>query len=148
MTSAYEWNPMPHKVDVHCPCCKEHALFEFAEIVKISLKRDVEFFQDSDLFEYQLFKDSCGHNCHFRGKHVLNWPSDAYFSIAYKSDVLWAFNRESALELKKYIQSNDRDTSKYKWSNFLLHIPSLFKQSGARDEVVKRLNGVLNGKSL
>ena len=47
-----------------CPSCDEYAVFEFAEIVKISLKKDVPFFEESVLFEYQMFKDSCGHKWH------------------------------------------------------------------------------------
>jgi len=64
MTGTYDWNPMPHKVDIKCPACAEHSVFEFAEVVKIALKKDVPFFEQSDLFEYYLFKDSCGHNWH------------------------------------------------------------------------------------
>lgn len=47
MTGTYDWNPMPHKVDIKCPSCGSRALFEFAEIVKISLKKDVPFFENS-----------------------------------------------------------------------------------------------------
>jgi len=58
MSGIYDWNPMPHEVDIKCPSCDEHALFEFAEVVKISLKKDVPFFERSNLFEYCQFKDS------------------------------------------------------------------------------------------
>ena len=44
MTGTYDWNPMPHKVDIKCPSCGEHSVFEFAEVVKIALRKNVSFF--------------------------------------------------------------------------------------------------------
>jgi hypothetical protein len=190
MTGTYEWNPMPHRVDIRCPACRCCAEFEFAEVVRINLKTDVEFFQASDAFEYQQFQDSCGHfwhgavyfeglhgspgkvihelplgyspqdwdhsrylrssrdagvgsvrcqRCGKRGKYTLNWPNNAYYSIAYRNHVLWAFHRESALELHQYLLSAKRDVSQYCWSSFLLHLPTVFKTRKARDAVAKQL---------
>jgi len=194
MTGTYDWNPMPHQVDIKCPTCEEHAVFEFAEVVKIALRKDVPFFEQSDLFEYYLFKDSCGHkwhgavyyanlhggsisairnlpegyvpenwnhskyltrnhgldlgafgctHCQTRKPYMLQWPSDAFYSISYKGEVLWAFNRESAVDLRDYIASTERKTEKYKWSRFLLHIPTVFKKQNSRDNVIKQINRVL-----
>ena len=64
MTLPYEWNPMPHTLDVRCPSCRKQAFFEFAEIVQIREKKDVPFFQESDQFDYLLCQDSCGHRWH------------------------------------------------------------------------------------
>lgn len=194
MTGAYDCNPMPYKVDIKCPSCGEHAFFEFAEVVKIALKEDVPFFKESDLFEYYLFKDSCGHkwhgavyyanlhgdstqaihelpdgykpedwshskqltrshgsdlgafscsHCHTRKPYILQWPDDAFYSISIKGESLWAFNRESAIELRDYIASNERKTNNYRWARFLLHIPTIFKKQNVRDNVVKKINKVL-----
>ena len=194
MTERYDWNPMPHKVDIKCPSCGEYAEFEFAEVVKISLKKDVPFFEESDLFDYHMFEDSCGHkwhgaiyyanlhggtttairnlpegytpedwnhskylyrshgtdlgaftcsHCHTRKKYVLNWPNDAFYSISHKKEVLWAFNRESSVELRDYIESKERKTENFKWANFLLHIPTSFKKQNARDTIVKQINKLL-----
>lgn len=190
MTGLYEWNAMPHRVDVKCPACQGHAVFEFAEVLRIAKKEDVAFFQKSEQFDYQRFQDSCGHfwhgaiyyqglhgepvnvlhelptgyeadnwahskylmrslgmdigsiacgNCGQRKKHKLNWPEDAYFAAPYKGKLLWAFNRESALELLDYIGSKSRNLTRYRWRNFLLHIPSIFKSHKARNEVSKQL---------
>ena len=194
MTGTYDWNPMPHKVDIKCPSCGEHGFFEFAEVVKISLKKDVPFFEESDLFDYSPFKDSCGHkwhgaiyyaslhggsteairdlpegykpedwnhskyltrnhgldlgafscgSCQARKSYILQWPNDAYYSISFKGELLWAFNRESAVDLRDYIASSERKAEKYKWASFLLHIPTSFKKQNARDSVVKQINRVL-----
>lgn len=195
MTGTYDWNPMPHKVDICCPSCQKLAHFEFCEVVKVCLKKDIGFFQNSNLFEYQLFQNSCGNRWHgaiycmglhgnsvaaignlpegyspedwnhskylYRShcqdigtiqcagcglikKHKLDWENEAYFSITYKGKHLWAFNRESAQELKQYINSKDRNLDKYNWSNFLLHIPSVFKKQSARDSIVKSLSKLLS----
>jgi hypothetical protein len=73
MTAPYEWNPMPHTLDVKCSRCEQRAYFEFAELVRIKEKKDVQFFKDSDQFEYLLCQDSCGHRWHgalfFPGLH-------------------------------------------------------------------------------
>ncbi len=194
MTGTYEWNPMPHQVDVKCPTCGNHAVFEFAEIVRISRKEDIEFFQKSNQFEYSRFQDSCGHywhaaiyfaglhgspgvalsnlpegytptnwqrskyiyrnhdsdlgsvscnQCSKRAIHNLRWPLDAYYAISYKGKELWAFNRDSAIDLRDYIGSNTRNISKYRWSSFLLHVPSIFKTHKARGEVTKLINRLL-----
>ncbi|MDD3481755.1 hypothetical protein [Azovibrio restrictus] len=198
MTETYDWNPMPHKVNVKCPQCGLCAEFEFAEVCRIELKADVEFFKNSTQFEYRQFQDSCGHywhgalyyaglhgdprvalenlplgynpsawnhskylyrshgmdigsvhceHCHLRKKHSLNWPSDAYYAVSYKDRVLWAFNRESACDLHGFILSKTRDISKYRWSSFLLHVPTVFKTQKAREFVAKKLFRLLAGNT-
>lgn len=194
MTGTYEWNPTPHRVDVTCPTCQSCAEFEFAEVVRINLKTDVEFFRTCSSFEYLQFQDSCGHywhgavffeglhgsprnaihelppgyspedwehsrylrssrgcglgsircaRCGLRGTHKLKWPDDAYYSIAYRAQVLWAFHRESALELQRYLLSPKRAVSQYRWSSFLLHVPTTFKTHKARAAVTKQLQRLL-----
>lgn len=193
MTEIFDWNPMPHKLDVKCPKCGSMSEFEFAEIVRIELKKDVEFFINSNVFEYQMFSDSCGHrwhgaiyfaglhgeaskaihslpegycasswehskyllsshstlgsvrckSCQYRSMHVLNWPQDAYFSIEIKGQVLWAFNTDSAMDLRAYIDSKDRRIRGYKYSSFLLHVPTYFKKQNVRKMVTKKLDRLL-----
>ena len=73
MTGTYEYNPMPHKLNVKCPSCGNNANFEFAEVKKIELKADVSFFKNNSLFDYQIFSDYSGHKWHaaiyFAGLH-------------------------------------------------------------------------------
>ncbi|MDJ0828607.1 MAG: hypothetical protein QNI92_02080 [Desulfobacterales bacterium] len=198
MTETYDWNPMPHTVAVKCPSCGYCALFEFAEVVKIKLKKDIPHFQESDLFDYQIFNDSYGHKwhgaafyaglhggdvsairdlpdgytsedwahskylyrdhgwemgsircskCFLLRKHKLSWPREAFFSLHYKQQQLWAFDRESGVALRDYIASSSRDVKDFKWRNFLLHVPSDFKPKKAREYVVKQLDRLLKGKA-
>jgi len=87
----------------------------------------------------------CG-RCGIRRKHSLKWPEEAYFQIAYRGKILWAFNRESTVELIQYIGSIDRDRSAYKYKPFLLKLPSEFLAASARDEIVKRLSDRLGAR--
>jgi hypothetical protein len=194
MTGTYEWNPMPHQVDVKCPRCGLRAEFEFAEVRRIERKEDIAFFEKSTQFEYRQFQDACGHHwhgaiwyaglhgdpctavdglppgytpgdwshskyacrshgldigsvrcghCHRRGLHKLAWPADAWYAVPHRGQLLWAFHRESALELHDYLLSAARDVSRYRWPSFLLHIPTAFKTHKARDAVCTRLQRLL-----
>lgn len=194
MTGTYDWNPMPHQVDIRCPRCCLRAEFEFAEVRRIELKADVAFFEKSTLFEYRQFQDACGHSwhgavyyaglhgdpctalgglptgyapddwshskysyrshgldigsvrcghCHRRGVHKLAWPADAWYAVSHKGQLLWAFHRESALDLHDYLLSAERDVSCYRWSSFLLHVPAVFKTRKAREAVCTQLQRAL-----
>jgi len=178
---------MQHKLDVKCPQCGRCAEFEFAEIRRIKLKADVDFFKSDSMFEYRQFQDSCGHywhgalyyaglhgdprvalgklppgyepgdwdhppwrrgygedtgigsvrceHCHLGRKHILNWPGDAYYSVSYRNNVLWAFDRRSACDLCDFILSKTRSTG----NPFLLRVPTVFKTHKAREAVSKHL---------
>ena len=82
-------------------------------------------------------------SCSERKKHQLQWPQQAYFQIDYRNHVLWAFNEESLCDLIDFIRSDDRDTTKYRWSAFLRHVPSQFLGRKARESVVKKLEKLL-----
>lgn len=84
----------------------------------------------------------CG-ACFLRRKHELDWPKEAFFQLEYKQHVLWAFNRETVVELIEFIKSQGRREEEQKWSRFLRHVPSHFLQSGAREPVLKKLNRLL-----
>lgn len=82
--------------------------------------------------------------CDLRRKHKLKWPDEAYYRVNVKRQTLWAFNRQSALDLRDYIKSEDRDRSIYKYRSFLLKVPSYFQAKAFRDLIVKRLTAILN----
>lgn len=83
--------------------------------------------------------------CSYRGKHELNWPADAFFQVDFRGQVLWAFHRESATELKAFVESTDRDRSKFRWERFLRHVPSSFLTAKVRPALVRRLEKMLQG---
>ena len=86
--------------------------------------------------------------CHFRAKHILKWPSDAYYQIDFRNESLWAFHEESALVLRDFILAPHRNRSAFRWQNFLMHVPTVFLRHQAREIVARRLNALLepNGK--
>ncbi|MES0826786.1 hypothetical protein [Ruegeria sp. SCP11] len=77
MTRFYDWNPMPHHLAVRCPSCNAEAKFEFAETVRIKLKKDVDFFQKSTAFEYRLMENT-GHG---------SWHAAIYYHGLCSSDM-------------------------------------------------------------
>jgi len=76
--------------------------------------------------------------------HTLDLPNDAFFAIGYKGKQLWAFNRESAVDLRNFISGTDRNIDDDKWRNFLLHVPSIFTSKKARESVTKLLSRLLS----
>ena len=197
MTQCYDINPMPYVLDIKCPKCGGHATFEFAEMVQINLKKDIKFFEESNLFDYCLFQDpSTGHRWHAaifypnlhggstsvinnlpdgykpedwehskylpsnpRGidlgafrclacnaceTYVLNWPNDAFYQIEIKGSILWAFNRDSLIDLRDFILSKEREVGNHKWLFYLRQIPTVFKSKSNREKVVKKLNKLID----
>ena len=82
-------------------------------------------------------------SCCLHRRYDLQWPRNAFFQIEFKRELLWAFNLESAIELRDYITSPNRDRSGYKWRSFLMKIPKKFLLQGARDTVSKRLGKII-----
>ncbi len=85
--------------------------------------------------------------CMLRQKASLDWPKDAFYQCEFKGRSLWAFNRESLVDLKNFIASDTRQTGDYKYSGFLLHIPSIFLDRKNRGAVVKKLDKLLFGEA-
>jgi len=57
MTELYRWNPMPNCVTVKCDHCASAATFEFAVMIRIGLKADVDYFRRSSYFDYQFMEN-------------------------------------------------------------------------------------------
>lgn len=60
MTLPYQDNPITHVVAIACPGCGKEAFFEFAEYVKIQLRKDIAYFQNSKFFEHRKVNNSDG----------------------------------------------------------------------------------------
>lgn len=82
--------------------------------------------------------------CGFRARHLLQWPVEAYFSLTYKGQLLWAYNREAANDLLDYLLSDRRRPDHYRWARFLRHVPTLFKTRKARPAVARQLSRLLS----
>ena len=82
--------------------------------------------------------------CGYRQEHELSWPNDAYYMVMYRQQALWAFHREAAIELYHYLSEALRDHKKYRYSFFLLHVPTVFKQKKARQHVTQQLQKLLS----
>jgi hypothetical protein len=101
---AYQVRHMPNQVDIKCPECSSRAIFEFAQIIQISHKRDLDYFKNSKLFDYQKFQTSSGNSWHaaffYHGLHSINeiknlpegysidiFKNDSYDSRAHMFDI-------------------------------------------------------------
>lgn len=82
-------------------------------------------------------------NCAGRYKHQLTWPDDAFYQLDHRGQILWAFNNESATELRDYIASEERDRHQYRYGLFLMKVPGTFLTKKARSPVVKKLDELL-----
>jgi len=80
----------------------------------------------------------CG-ACGSRRKHVLRWPHDAFFQVEHKDHVLWAFNRDTAVDLLRFVQADNRDFRRFTYRHFLMKVPSVFLSKKARPAVAKKL---------
>ena len=85
---------------------------------------------------------SCA-RCGRRRKHELRWPDDAYFQIEHKGQVLWAFNRDTAVDLLHFITADNRDFHRFTYRNFLMKVPSVFLSKKVRGAVAKKLERLL-----
>ena len=122
MTYPYEWNPIPHELDIRCPDCSGHAKFEFAETRQIA-KADAEYFQADKLFEYSV---SAG---------TFSQPGKKYTATYYHG--LHRSNLESIQGLPDKYSSSEWEHSRY-W----LHTTD--KGTSTCMECQKRRKSVLN----
>jgi hypothetical protein len=70
MTYPYEWASLPNIVDVTCPSCGGYAYFRPVSVVRIELKSDIDYFEESDVFEYQFMT---------KGFRQSNWHAAIYY---------------------------------------------------------------------
>ena len=82
---------------------------------------------------------ACG-ACGARRKHRLDWPADAFFQIAFRGRVLWAFDRATLLSLIDYVEASDRKPVRRRGrQGFLMKVPTHFLVAKSRDRVAKKL---------
>lgn len=125
-----------------------HAAFYYPNLsIPIEQIQDLPKGYDAKVWHARYSRLSHGgvvcESCNCQQKHHLNWPNDAYYTVMYKQQVLWAFHREAALDLYHYLNENLRDHKNYRHSFFLLHIPTIFKQKKARLHVTQQLKKLL-----
>jgi hypothetical protein len=75
MTEPLDVPYMPNQVDVKCPECSSKAIFQFAQIIKISRKEDIDYFKNSKIFDYQQFDTPTGRlhaAIFYHGLHSVN----------------------------------------------------------------------------
>jgi len=138
MTSRAPGSPLPHQLALNRPQCAGQACLDFVVARPIERKADVTLLQANPLPENWKEQHNGGHSpCHYAAHHHLNWPGEACFSVLYKGQMPWAFNRESALALHDYLGSAERNPGGSPWRSFLRHIPGPFKSRKARQPLTR-----------
>ena len=82
----------------------------------------------------------CSH-CHSNRKHKLNWPTDAYWQWEIRGELLWAWDKEHAQIILKYVKDTSRSSRR---SYNLKYIPSHFLSAKVRELVVQKIERSVN----
>ena len=82
----------------------------------------------------------CCSCCASRRKHVLDWPTDAYYRVEVAGGLIWAWDRQHVIRLVNYLSAEHLEPS-VGW--FLRHIPKCFLLKRNRGKVVKALGALL-----
>lgn len=85
----------------------------------------------------------CG-SCGIRRKYCLNWPKDAYFQFGIRGKILWAYNRETAVALRTFIASPNRNQADFNQVLFLDVVPKHFLTAKVRKEVTQQVDALLS----
>ncbi|CAM4135698.1 hypothetical protein PSAR109036_10860 [Psychrobacter arenosus] len=70
MSYLYAWKSLPNQVDIICPNCGGHAIFEIGLVRHLQHKQEVAYFQKSPIFDYEARMNS-GQKQHY----VIGYPN-------------------------------------------------------------------------
>ena len=164
---------MPWDVAVRCPRCEREAsftppsytLFDDARAARVGLSitgmGDDQYYRViryptllpwSHLSnrKYNWHKEVWGicicPACGYHNKHLLNWPSDAYYAVQVRDQMLWAWNREYAAALRQYLETPEQPAAYTpEINNFLVKVPKTFRLKRNRELVRRKLARLLLG---
>lgn len=80
-------------------------------------------------------------SCHVNNKHVLCWPSDAYWQWSIRGELLWAWDKDHAQLILNYVKTRMRPSRQ---SYSLRYIPTHFLSAKVRDLVVQKMERSIN----
>jgi hypothetical protein len=82
--------------------------------------------------------------CGYHNKHLLNWPSDAYYAVQIRDHMLWAWNRQYATALRQYLEAPEQPPAySPEINNFLVQVPKTFRLKRNRELARKKLARLL-----
>lgn len=142
MTYIYEWFGWPNIVEIKCPECGSKADFVGPKQV---VKKIYNQGQPPTriLTGKRTGKVSCL-SCGLVKQHFIEWPRDAYYSLSVRNKVLWAWNRQHAIDIRDYLESTERVEKLYQYAASLYHIPEIFKIAKNRSKCVDGINKLLH----
>lgn len=76
--------------------------------------------------------------------HTLTWPSDAFYVCAVRGETLWTWTRDECLALRDYAAASEEGRATMPDRLGLRQLPPDLLAGSGRDEVVKRLDALLD----
>jgi hypothetical protein len=92
------------------------------------------------LSEYPIWGVVSCPQCTLQRKHRLRWPTDAYYAVPVKNEVLWAWDRETLILVRDHVTSLIRAK---RCHPLLKYLPRHFLVGKHRAAVVKAINAKL-----
>lgn len=154
----------PDCCTIRCPKCSGKAtfsgsmfLYRDASLSKHAIPKDMRLpknfpWKQSNVHPYLQWRPECNveqwgilscPNCGRAGRHRLNWPEEAYYTIEIGGRKLWATNREFLAELLRFVD-NPRNSTPSKLHPYNLKIiPRVFYQKRHRKTLKRKLMQLL-----
>ena len=76
--------------------------------------------------------------------HALTWPSDAFYVCAVQGQTLWTWTRDECLALRDFVAATDDGRAMMPERLGLRQLPPDLLEGSGRDELVKRLDALLD----
>jgi hypothetical protein len=144
MTGIYEHPLLYGPLAIVCPACGGEAVFDPGHGGPLPTMRAGKNHYDPGIPDWSgdLNCPACG----MAGRHELNWPSEAYFTVDHGGQTLWALDHEMMVEFRAFIAAGAerktlREASPH-WRH-LMRIPSVFLTAKAREPMLKKIDRVL-----
>ncbi|WP_339740416.1 hypothetical protein [uncultured Maricaulis sp.] len=84
--------------------------------------------------------------CGLNRTHEVDWPREAFYQVAYRGEILWAFDRAMMVDTLAYLTAGaDRDAVRRNspYATRLLRLPKTFLAAKARETLAAKIEALL-----
>ncbi len=140
MSSIYDHPLLGGPLAIVCPGCDEQAVFSTSHGKPLPVRlRTATGEVLPDNWDGQVRCSACGH----AARHVLDWPSDAWFKLDHRGETLWARDAEMLAEIRRFIAAGAERQAIKKTSSharYLVRIPSTFLKATDRETLLRKID--------
>ena len=115
--------------------------FEGTSLAKIGWDRDGSRPRKREGMQLGAFACSV---CLTEKVHTLTWPSDAFYVCAVQGETVWSWTRDECLALRDYVAGGDEARASMPERLGLRQLPPNLLEGSGRDDLVKRLDALLD----